>query len=371
MRIDQHSVPLITQPARDEWGTQIVCLSSHISSRCGAPAIVAGAIALLLTCGAASAQKKNKDNQSGYDRSAKATLVHPAIVYVQPDDTSNHVAEVGIGHEVVITEHNGSWVRVFANTDADDEKYQGDDAPEFGDDATPPESGWIKDKGIVSPVTPNGDAILFGAAANEEEMASQPHAPKDAAQAAHLLYKRAATYFPDSPLAAEAAWRAADVRWQIDKADISGLPSAKEQAAYLRPQIYEGDLQKVMKMYPGTKQAALAAYDLLDNKTCGDWQGLPKCPEMEAGLFEKYAERYPDSPKAAQALYEATYREGVLVEMYLVQDDKGRSQKAADNTQALAAEMKQKYPQSDYTARAATIAYRVQQQIPVYGSDRD
>ena len=337
----------------------------------GASIIITAAILLAAcACGPASAQKKGKDNLSGYDRSAKATLVHPAIVYVAADDTSNHLAEVGIGHEVVITERNGSWVRVFANTDRGEDADEGDQ-PEFGEDPAPPESGWIKDKGIVSPKTPNGDEILFGAAANEEEMASQPHAPKDAAQAAHLLYKRAATYFPDSPLAPEAAWRAADVRWQIDKADISGLPSAKEQAAYLRPQIYEGDLQKVMKMYPGTKQAALAAYDLLDNKTCGDWQGLPKCPEMEAGLFEKYAERYPDSPKAAQALYEATYREGVLVEMYLVQDDKGRSQKAADNVQALAAAMKQKYASSDYTARAAGIAYRVQQQIPVYGSDRD
>jgi hypothetical protein len=92
---------------------------------------------------------------------------------------------------------------------------------------------------------------------------------------------------------------------------------------------------------------------------------------MEAGLYEKYAERYPDSPKAAEALYEATYREGVLVEMYLVQDDKKHSQQAADAVQGLATEMKQKYAASDFTARAASIAYRVQQQIPVYGSDRD
>ncbi|HEY5055425.1 MAG TPA: hypothetical protein VII58_04650 [Acidobacteriaceae bacterium] len=326
---------------------------------------------LLLSAGAGSAQKKGKDNQSGYDRSAKATMIHPAIVYVAADDSSSHVTEVTIGHEVVVSQRNGSWARVFANTDADDEKYQGDDAPEFGDDATPPMSGWIKDKGIVSPVTPNGDAILFGTAANLEEQASAPHAPKNAAQAAHLLYKRVAAYFPDSPLAAEAAWRAADIRWQIDKADIRTLPSAKEQESYLRPQIYDGDLNKVMKTYPGAKQAALAAYDLLDNKLCGDWQGLPKCPEMEAGLYEKYAERYPDSPKAAEALYEATYREGVLVEMYLVQEDKGRSQHAADAAQGLAAQMKQRYAQSDFTARAASIAYRVQQQIPVYGSDRD
>jgi len=325
----------------------------------------------MLASSVVQAQKKGKDNQSGYDRSAKATMVHPAIVYIAADDTSNHVTEVGTGHEVVISERNGSWVRVFANTDADDEKYDRDDTPEFSDDATQPMSGWIKDKGIVSPVTPNGDAILFGMAAYEEELASEPHAPKDAAQAAHLLYKRAAVYFPQSPLAAEAAWRAADIRWQLEKADMKGLPSAKEQESYLRPQLYEGALNKVIKTYPGTKQAGLAAYDLLDNKLCGDWQGLPKCPEMEAGLYEKYAERWPDSPKAAEALYEATYREGVLVEMYLVGDDKGKSQKAADAVQALAAQMKQKYPTSDFTARAASVAYRVQQGIPVYGSDRD
>jgi outer membrane protein assembly factor BamD (BamD/ComL family) len=70
-------------------------------------------------------------------------------------------------------------------------------------------------------------------------------------------------------------------------------------------------------------------------------------------------------------LYEATYREGVLVEMYQVQDEKKRSEQAAANAQALAAELKQRYPQSDYAARAASIAYRVQQQIPVYGNDRE
>jgi outer membrane protein assembly factor BamD (BamD/ComL family) len=185
------------------------------------------------------------------------------------------------------------------------------------------------------------------------------------------LYKRVADYYPNSPLAAEAAFRSADVRWQLDKVDISTLPSAKEQEAYLRPQLYEGDMQRVIKLYPNSKFAALAAYDMIDNKLCGDWQGLPKCPEMEAGLYENYANRYPDSPKAPEALYNATYREGVLVEMYLVQDEKKRSEQAAANAQGLAAELQKRYPESDYAARAASIAYRVQQQIPVYGNDRD
>jgi outer membrane protein assembly factor BamD (BamD/ComL family) len=333
--------------------------------------ISAVVVLLLLAASAAYAQKKPKDKMAGYDRAARATLVHPAIVYVSANNDAQHIAEVGPGHEVVVIERNGAWVKVFANTDAADEQ---DDRsqPEFStDDAPTPASGWIRDKGIVTPTTANGDLILYGTAANLEYEASQPHAPKDAAVEAHLLYRRVAEYYPNSPLAPEALYRSADVRWQLDKADIRTLPSAKEQEAYLRPQIYEGDMQKLMKQYPGTKFAALAAYDLIDNKLCGDWQGLPKCPEMEAGLYEKYADKYPDSPKAAQALYEATYREGVLVSMYIVEENRKRSEQAAANVQGLASELKQRYPQSDYAARAASIAYRVAQQIAVYGNDRD
>jgi hypothetical protein len=333
-------------------------------------------IALLLLTLASSlatahAQKKAKDNRSGYDRSARATLVHPAIVYVTPSDDAEHIAEVAPGHEVVVIERNGSWVRVFANTDTADKQSE-DDQPEFNTDPTvTPASGWIRDKGIVTQTTAGGDAILYGTAANLEDEAAQPHAPKGAAEQAHLLYRRVAEYFPDSPLAAESLFRAADVRWQLDKADISTLPSAHEQEAYLRPQIYEGDMQRVLKLYPATKFAALAAYDLIDNKLCGDWQGLPKCPEMEAVLYEKYADRYPDSPKAAEALYHALYRQAALVDMYKAQDEHKRSQQAAANAQGLAAELKQRFPQSDYAARAASIAYRVQQGIAVYGSDRE
>ena len=57
--------------------------------------------------------------------------------------------------------------------------------------------------------------------------------------------------------------------------------------------------------------------------------------------------------------------------MYQVQDDRRRSEQAAANTLGLAKELKQRYPQSDYALRAASIAYRVQQQIPIYGNDRD
>src|SRR5437899_2609363 len=82
------------------------------------------------------------------------------------------------------------------------------------ENAPPPSSGWIRDKGVVTATTPGGDQILYGAAANLEDAASRPNAPKDAAMAAHLLYRRVAEYFPQSALAPEAAWRSADIRWQ-------------------------------------------------------------------------------------------------------------------------------------------------------------
>lgn len=331
---------------------------------------VAWVLLLLLSPGLV-AQKRPKDNLAGYDKSARATVLHTAIVYVGPDDTSQKVAEVTAGHELVVVAHNGPWVKVFANTDTPDQ----DDpnaAPEFESDDKPvPASGWIKDKGIVTPQTANGDAILFGAAANFEDLAERPHAPKLAAEGAHLLYRRVVEYFPASQLAGDAAWRSADIRWQLDKAANSTLPSAKEQEAYLRPQLYEGDLKRVGKLYPGSKWAALAAYDLIDNKLCGDWQGLPKCPEMEAGFYLKYAEQWNESPKAAEAVYNAVYREGVLVTMYQVSDNRKRADAAAAKTQALAEDMHVRFPASDFTRRAESIAFRVKQGLSIYGNDRE
>ncbi|MEO6983653.1 MAG: hypothetical protein ABI072_11150 [Edaphobacter sp.] len=330
-------------------------------------------VALLLATGVAGGQTKAQKQAAGYDRAARATVLHEANVYIAADAGSQRISLVTPGHEVVVIQRSGAWVQVFANTDAGDEASEDDaNMPEFGgEEAATPASGWIRDKGVVGPTTAGGDLILFGTAANFEAEAEQPHAPKGAAGAAHLLYKRAAEYFPDSPLAPESDWRAADIRWRLEKLDISSLPSAKEQEAYLRPQIYEGAMKRVMKTYPGSDFAARAAYEILDNKLCGDWQGLPKCPEMETGLYVKYAKQYADGPKAAEALYNATYRQGVVVTMYTVQEDRKKSEAAVGRTVALAEELKEKYPKSDYAARAAAIAYRVQQGIPVFGNDRD
>ncbi len=327
--------------------------------------------ALLLCTSSLLLAQKGKPERKQIDNAARATVVHTANVYAAADPADPPIANVTPGHEIVVNQKNGPWLNVFANTDTKEEDP--DTQPEFTDPHTNPDpsSGWIRDKGVVGPKTPQGDVILFGAAADLEAQAAEPHAPKGAAESAGLLYRRVWEYFPDSSLAPEAAFRSADIRWQLEKTDNSTLPSAHEQDAVLRPQIYEGELKRVMKNYPQSPDAAKAAFDLLDNSVCGDWQGLPKCPESETNLYLKYADHYPGGPKTAEALYDAAYRQGALVTMYLVDEQQKRSQAAAKNCQAIADRMLKDYPQSDYTARAESIAFRVSQGVSTYGSDRD
>lgn len=297
-------------------------------------------------------------------------MLHAAVVYVGPDAESQKVGEVTPGHEVVIVKRSGPWVQVFANTDI--EEKNGADEPEFSvEEAAQPRSGWIRDKGVVSAATPNGDKLIYGAAATTEALANEPHAPKLAAGESHLLYRRVAEYFPNSLLAGESAWRSADIRWQEEKFDARTLPSYKDPDPHQRPQIYQDALKKVIKQQPGTKYAALAAYDLLDAKMCGDWQGLPKCPAMESDVYEKYAAQFPDGPKAAEALWNATYRQGVLVSMYTAEENRKKADQAAQHAHALRDQMVARFPDNDYTARAVSLVYRVEQGIAIYGSDRD
>ncbi len=325
---------------------------------------------LLLLCAAAGAHAdKKKDQLVKPLAGPRATALRVTWLYVSPDKSAQKVDRVQIGREMVVAEKSGPWLRVYANTDIEEEHTS--DQPVFGaSEIPPPISGWIEAKGVVVEDAPNGDQVIMGAAANQEAEASDPRGPANAARSAHLLYRRLVEMYPNSPLAPEAAWRAADILWQIQKSDFSALPSAKERDSYLRQQMDEDELKKVVKMYPHTRQADLADYDLIDNKLCGDWQGSEKCPEKESEIFEKYAAEHPDSPRAAKALYEATYRQSALSDMYAADGNDKRQDEAHNHARDLAARLKDKFPQSDYTWRAAALVYKLDQGVPVYGIDR-
>lgn len=300
----------------------------------------------------------------------RATVIHETNLYVQPALTAARVAVVEPGREMVVIEKNGPWDEVFANTSNPTPTAN---QPEFGPgaQAAPPVSGWLKSEGVVNAQTPKGDLILFGVAATEEFEASQPDPPRGAAQAARRLYRRVVDFFPQSPLAPEAAWRSADIEWQLAKADVFSLPSGHTQMPYMREQIDESQMKKLEKMYPHSRWADLAAWDMLDNKICGSWQGQPKCPEMEAKLYLNYASRHPQSPRAPDALYQATYREGVLHDMYKAVGNNKKADEAAKNAVETANALESTYPHSDYAARAAALVYKLQASIPIYGLNQE
>jgi outer membrane protein assembly factor BamD (BamD/ComL family) len=223
-------------------------------------------------------------------------------------------------------------------------------------------------KFVVQGSTPNGDKIVFGEAVESEDQASQRQGRRGAAQDAMRLYYRAAEYFPNSPLAGEAMYRSADIRWQINKADVMSLPSAKEKEAYLRQSMDEQYMKEVIKKFPGTKWADLAAFHLIENKVCGDWQGSPKCPEKEAEMYEKYASDHPQSPAAAEALYDAAWRMSALIEMYKSEPDVKKSDESRGKAIALAQKAVTQSPQSDWGARAQLLLFMISQNIPTYGN---
>ncbi len=329
-------------------------------------------LSLAVACAVLSAQgeKEKKDQLVKPMAGPRATALQVTWLYVSADLSAQKVDRVQIGREMVMAEKSGPWMRVYANTDIEEEHRS--DEPLIGSNEIPPPiSGWMQAKGVVDESTPNGDQVLMGAAANQESLASDPRGPVNAARSAHLLYRRLVEMFPNSPLAPEAAWRAADILWQIQKSDLSSLPSAKDRDPYMREQMDEDNLKKVVKLYPHTKWADLADYELIDNKLCGDWQGSPKCPEKESEIYLKFAAEHPDGPKTAQALYEALYRQAVLTDMYGADGSDKKQDEAHNQARDAAARLRDKFPQSDYTWRGAALVYKLDQGIPVYGIEHE
>ncbi|HVO60235.1 MAG TPA: hypothetical protein VMT53_04835 [Terriglobales bacterium] len=298
----------------------------------------------------------------------RATLVREAAIYISPDSSSPKLGNAERGRELIILETSRDWIHVSALLGpprAPDAAFIEDD----DEDQQKTITGWVQGKGVVGASVPNGDKIIYGEAASSEDQASRRGGRKGAAQDAMRLYRRVFDYFPSSPLAGEALYRAADIRWQLEKSDVMGRPSAKAREAYLREGMNEDWMKQVIKKFPNTKWSELAVFQLLDNKLCGDWQGSTKCPEKEADLYEKYAKEYPNSPAAAQALYKAAWRRAALIEMYKTDEQPKKSDEARNSTLALTQKIVTTYPQqTDWAARAQDLMYLVQQGIPTYGN---
>ncbi|MGA3210530.1 MAG: SH3 domain-containing protein [Terriglobales bacterium] len=280
-------------------------------------------------------------------------LIRQAPVYLAPDTQSQRLGNpLEPGTEVAIIERSsGGWVHIEPMNKSI--------------------SGWIFDKGLVRVSTPNGSQIVFGAAANAESEAGRMRGTRGeaAANVAYRLYRMTEELFPNSPLAPEALYRAADVKWQIQRQDVMSRPSAKMQDPLMREQLDEELMRRVMKKYPGTKWDDLAAYHLIDNKLCGDWEGQAKCPVKEAEIYERYAADHPQSPVAAEALYRAATRHAALIDLYKTDEQPKKAEESKSRALLTTQRIISQYAQQgDWPARALALAMLVDQGIPTYGT---
>ena len=276
----------------------------------------------------------------------RATVVRSADLHASPAANSEKVQTIDRGTELTILEQRkadkDSWMKVSIAVPG---ATRNEPAREV--------SGWLPATPVVMASTANADQIVYGEAVDSEQQAEQSGGRKGAAQDAMRLYYAVAQIFPNSPLAGEALWRSADIRYQLDKG------SGK------RPDDFY--LNQVISRFPKTKWADMAAFDLIDTQLCGDWNGLPDCPAKEAILFEDYARQHQQSPKFGEAIFDAAFRQGIVADMYRMSGDKEKSAAAHTKALALAQELEGNAAQGEWSSRAADLIYKLQQNISLYG----
>jgi hypothetical protein len=278
----------------------------------------------------------------------RATLIREDSLYAQAGANAQRLSQVGRGSGLTILEHGSAdgqpWVKVSMAADQE---------AEVSREVT----GWLPGKAVVTSATANGDQIVFGQAVDSERQAEERGGRKGAAEDALRLYSRVAELFPGSPLAAEAMWRAADIRWQLARTAFVRTGKPMEEKYLLT----------IIAKFPQSKQAELAAYDLLESKLCQEWRGQAECPQKESAVYEQYAREHPQSPKAAEALYNAAWRQASLTDIYRIENDNAKSEAARKKATALAQEIAGQFPQGDWKPRALDLIYKLEKKIPIYG----
>ena len=281
-------------------------------------------------------------------------LMRPTPIYISPDTTSQKLTTAQRGIEAALLDRNPKFLHVTLLLP---------DGAQI--------TGWMVNKGAIFPSDPNGDRILFGEAVDSENEASHRGGRKDAAHEAYRLYRHIEEYFPNSPLAGEALYRAADIRWQMESQDVWSRRSTKELPSSLRSTVDEDEMKQVIKKYPRTKWADLADYHFVENKICGDWLGKPDCPEKESNIYEEYVKNHPNSPKVQEALLKAASRQAALIQIYATEEQPGKIPTAKQRAIALAKRAFDAKPDTDDAQRAQKLLYMVEHDIATYGNAID
>src|SRR5438270_7871922 len=153
-----------------------------------------------------------------------ATLIREESLYGSAGANAQKTAQVERGSALTVLERSQAdgqpWIKI---------SMAADQQAQVSKEVT----GWLPAKTIVTAATQNGDEIIFGQAVDSERQAEERGGRKGAADDAWRLYSRVPELFPGSPLAAEAMWRGADVRWQLARTDFIRWRKPMEEK-YLR-----------------------------------------------------------------------------------------------------------------------------------------
>ena len=85
-------------------------------------------------------------------------------------------------------------------------------------------------------------------------------------------------------------------------------------------------------------------------------------------MYEKYANEHEQSPSAPEALYDAAWRRSALIEIYKTEANQKKSEDSKNRALALAQKIVSQYPQSDWSLRAQSLIFYVQQGVPTFGN---
>ncbi|MGH9478444.1 MAG: tetratricopeptide repeat protein [Terriglobales bacterium] len=271
----------------------------------------------------------------------KAVALEAATLYLKPDASSARVGSVRPGMDIGIQSHSGDFVEVFSGV-----------------------SGWMPAHGFVALDDPEAPEVIFGAAAQLENLAESASGEDQAADDAARLYLSIYGDFPASARAAEALYRGANIRWQLQ---LSEEPTRRTPEERQFPD--DNLMRRVIGKYKDSPWAARADYQLIIvHFTCGSWFEKPQCLEKEIGRYQDYVKKYPHSPNAAEAAYDALWREGIAWTLYRRPGpgaDPGKTAQLAHNAARDAATLQRLYPNTDWAALAALVAFHLDHQTPL------
>jgi hypothetical protein len=265
----------------------------------------------------------------------RAVVTNNQRLYREARLRSKAIGRLTIGEEVTVTGRQGDLLEISLPNQ---------------------KAGWTLANGlIVLDENPHAAALLFEAADSMAESNSL-----DSWQAAARLFRMAAALATAGPYAAEAAFRAAELAWQAEIRQ-TGASSDKGSLA---------DLAAVTRTYAKSPAAARAAFLLLRNSLCEQWDGTPGCPAAEVGLISDYLRQYPNSVHAAEARYAIAYRHAALVEIYLAKDKAHFSPEKAVEHKAKALAASEQLAQDPvatlWRVRAERLIWSLQNNVGVY-----